>query len=406
MLQPEEALALVLETARRAIPEERPLERAAFLVCARDLPAERPYPFFSYSAMDGYAVRRADLAGATRGLPVNLPLAGEVRAAPGRPPELVSGHTLRIMTGAALPAGADAVIKREEVFEGQNSITFYFQPESGSHINREGEEVERGQVVWPEGAQLSPPALGMLATLGLATVPVYAPPAVTLLTTGDELRPAGTVLETGTVYDSVTPMLLSALRRARVEQVACRRCGDDPDLLREELARAREESDLVLTVGGVSAGDYDHLARAFAEIGVRQVFHQVAQQPGKPLWFGRLNEKLFFGLPGNPASALVCFELYVVPALRQVMGFPEPWPLWLRGRLDQELEHSGERTLFLRAIVRREGEDFLVERAGEQASYMLGSFARSNALARIPAGPLKLEAGAQVDFLPHFWEEI
>jgi len=405
MLTPNQALAKILETVRRRDPEERPLEKAVFLAAAQDIVAPESYPFFSSSAMDGYAVRVADLKGASPELPVSLPLAGELKAGSCEKVFLPQGKTMSIMTGGALPEGADSVVKREDVKEEKDSVTFFAVPQEGSFINLAGGEIEKGKVLIEKGKALNPSSLGLLAAFGINRVAVFPPPSVSLITTGDELIDPGIERKYGQVYDSVTPMLRAALNKAGVEKVSCLRARDNPEELFDNLSRALEDSSLVITVGGVSVGKYDYLGRVTEKTGVEKIFWKVAQKPGKPLLFGRKEEKLFFGLPGNPGSALVSFLLYVLPAVRKIMGYKEPGPLWRIGYLAGPLENKEPRTFFMRGRAEDDGRGgFFLEDAGEQDSYMLYSFAGSNALVEIPPGPVKLEAGDKVRFLTHFWE--
>ncbi|HUU26923.1 MAG TPA: gephyrin-like molybdotransferase Glp [archaeon] len=404
MLTPSQAIEKVIQTAQYGSPRETPLEECCFLVAARDIVADSGYPFFSYSAMDGYAVRSHDLEGASSSKPVALPLAGEIRTSGGEKVSLPHGRTMRIMTGGALPEGADAVVKREDVKEGESAVTFSSPARKGSFINRQGEEIKQGEVLQPAGRIINPAALGLLATLGVTVVPVYPPPKVSLITTGDELLRVGSPRGCGQIYDSISPMLGAALKRAGVEKVSTCRCKDDPVFLQELISRAAERSDLVVTAGGVSVGDYDYICAVMENLGVEKIFWRVAQKPGKPLFFGRKESRLFFGLPGNPASAMVCFLLYVLPAVRKIMGYPDPGPRWQEGRLACAIENKDWRTHFMRGRVSEDSQGgFLLEKAGDQASYMLSSFAQSNALLELPPGPVQCEAGAKIRFVSHFW---
>ena len=403
MLTPSQAIKLVLDTAGKGRAVERPLEEACFLVAAKDIIAEQAYPYFSYSSMDGYAVHSADLARASGDEPVTLPLAGEIRTAAGEPLMLPVGQAVRIMTGGPVPEGCDAVVQREDVAEGDDSVTFYGPVAEGNFINLEGEEIAPGNILWPAGEMLNPAAVGLLATLGISSVEVYPAPSVFTLTTGDELVAPGGPRGYGEIYDSVTPMLASAFRAAGIGRISSKRCKDDPGLLYDALSRAVSEFDIIVTVGGVSMGDYDFVGEVAARAGVEKVFWKVSQKPGKPLYFGRKGDRLIFGLPGNPAAALACFHLYIKPALRSIMGFSAPGPEWRNGTLALEMENKTDRTNFLRVVARKDSQGgYLLEQAGGQSSYMLSSFSRANALAQLPPGPVKLGAGETVQFTPLF----
>lgn len=397
---------MVLSTTEKGEPERLSLEECGGLVCATNIHAGRAWPFFSFSAVDGYAVRVADIADASAGNPVSLTVSGEVRAAVAEGSVLPPGAAMRVMTGAAIPQGAEAMVMREDTREGTSNVIFFAPARPGQHINREGEELTAGSLLVKAGSILSPPALGLLATLGHDRVPVYPPPAVTVITTGDELVPPGAKLSHGQIYDSIAPMLSAALQAAGVRKVETSRCPDDPEVLYKVFSSCLERSDMVLTVGGMSMGDYDHLGEVFERAGVEKVFWKVAQKPGKPLYFGRRGSKLVFGLPGNPAAALACFSLYALSALRCFMGESEPAPRWRQGVLAEAIENRETRVNFMRGdYTLNDRGEYELRRAGGQVSYMLGSYASSHALLEIPAGPVCLESGARVRFLPHLWEE-
>jgi len=406
MLKPQEALKKVLNTARNGRPARVPLTEACFLVAAEQVKAAESYPFFSNSSMDGFAVRSADLKGAAAERPVSLPLAGEVRTAAGETLVLPHGRTIRIMTGGVLPEGADAVVKREDVKERESEIVFYRPAGAGSFINRRGEEIAAGTLLWPAGRQLDPPALGLFASLGIDKVKIYPAPKISLIATGDELVEAGRPRAAGQVCDSISPMLVSCLRQIGIQIPRVLRCRDELDVLTRSIRARLEESDIVITVGGVSMGDYDLVMGSVKRLAVRQVFWKVAQKPGKPLFFGRRRRKLVFGLPGNPASALVCYLLYVLPAIRKIMGFAEPGPFWHQGRLAAAVSNRSSRTCYARGNYQAQaGGGYSLETAQRQSSYMLSSFAGANALIELPPGPLSLAAGRTVNFCKVPWAE-
>ena len=406
MLQPREALGKVLESTQSSASVLAPLAEACSLVTAEEVVSPAAYPFFSNSSMDGYAVRSVDLKGASADEPVILPLAGEVRAASGETLRLPPGRTIRIMTGGALPEGADAVVKREDVKEAQGRITFYRAVDPGSSINRQGEEIAAGTVLWPAGRRINPAALGLFASQGIDRVNVFPAPKVSLVTTGDELVEVGSSRTGGQIYDSISPMLVSCLEQAGAGIAGVLRCGDDLNALSGTIQEALKESDITITVGGVSMGDYDLVLRCLEQLGVERMFWKVAQKPGKPLFFGKSGRKLVFGLPGNPASSLVCYLLYVLPAIRQMMGYPEPGPFWYQGRLAADVSNNDSRTFFARGIyVPEHPGGYRLETALGQSSYMLSSFAGANALIELPPGPVTLEAGRKADFTPLSWTE-
>ena len=310
------------------------------------------------------------------------------------------------MTGGVLPEGADAVVKREDVKEGRSDITFYHAAEAGSFINHRGEEIAEGAVLWPAGRRIDPAALGLFASLNIDRVKVFPAPKVSLVTTGDELVEVGAPRTGGQIYDSISPMLVSCLQQAGAGIARVLRCADELSVLSETVRAAYRESDITITVGGVSMGDYDLVLRCMEELGVERVFWKVAQKPGKPLFFGKGDGKLVFGLPGNPASALVCYLLYVLPAIRKMMGYSEPGPLWYQGRLTRKVSNTDTRTCFARGSYALESNGgYRLETARGQSSYMLSSFAGANALIELPPGPATLAAGQTADFTPIHWTE-
>jgi molybdopterin molybdotransferase len=404
MISPREAIELVLRTAQNGAPEQIPLDRACSLVAARDVTAPEGYPFFPFSARDGYAVRSGDLERASAENPVILPLAGVIRAGSGEQVDLPPGSTLRIMTGAGLPRGADAVVQREEADETAVSACFFRPVVPGSYINPAGAEIKPGDLLWPAGHSLNPAVLGLLATFGMTSAEVIPPPRVTLITSGDELIEPGTARSFGQVYDSVSPMLRVLLGGHGVRDIHPLRCPDDREELFRAVSGGLESSGILITVGGVSVGDYDLMVNVMARAAVETIFWQVAQKPGKPLFFGRRGNTLVFGLPGNPAGALVCCLLYVLPSLLKMMGHARPAPNWHRGKLAEKMENLENRVSFVRGkVTRDEKGEYLLAHCGGQGSYMLSSFAVSDALIELPRGPAILKEGERVRFLPHFW---
>jgi molybdopterin molybdotransferase len=405
LLTPAQALALVRGHVCPLSVVELPLGEAAFHAAAGDITASEAYPWFSFSAMDGYAVRAAELAGASEGAPVILPVAGEIPAGDTRLHTLEPGTTLRIMTGAPLPAGADAVVRREVVNESGGQAVFRAPVAVWTAVNRAGEEIAPGTLLAAEGKRLLPPALGLLAALGVNRVRVYRRPRVAIISTGDELVPPGAQRGHGQIFDSVTPMLEAALAAWGVAGVRSVRCGDNESALRQAIAAALDQADVVLTIGGVSVGDYDFTLPALESVGIRQVFHGIAQKPGKPLFYGTTpTGKLAFGLPGNPASAMVCAALYVRLALELLAGVREPEPQPVRAVAGEELINKTGRTQFVRVVSRLGAAGVLECRAaGGQSSYMLGSFAAAAALAELPPGPVTIPRGEPVTIYPLGW---
>jgi molybdopterin molybdotransferase len=392
MLSIHEALALMLA---RFAPLEG--ERAALLdatdrVLAQDVFAQLDLPEFDHSAMDGYAVRHAELTnGAT------LPVQNEIRA--GAVPEsLASGHVARIFTGAPLPRGADTVVMQENTQPVAGGVLIKELPKVGSHLRVRGSEFAAGSLLLRAGSALGPAEIGLLAAQGCSDVEVHRRPRVAILPTGDELRALGAASRPFSIVDSNSYALAAALTR-----VGCsaQHLGIARDAL-DDLAPRIElglKADLLLTLGGVSVGDYDLVSPALRAAGVALDFHKVAIKPGKPLLFGQRAGVPVVGLPGNPVSALVIFEVFVRPCLYRMQGHRELFPELLEVALAEPYKHALGRSEFLRARLRRAGSGFRAHLHPNQSSGALSSFSEQTALAILPGSRERFASGERVQAL-------
>ena len=340
LLSVDEALALVLERARPLEAERVPVAAAAGRVLAQQVRAAVDLPPFRSSAMDGYAVRSADAPGRLRVVD---------RAAAGRPAQhaLGPGEAIGIATGGVVPDGADAVVPIERVVESDNSIEIGAVA-SGDHIRPVGGDVRRGDVMLDAGAVLGPGQLGAIAAAGVAEPSCARRPRAVVLSTGTELRRPGEPLGPGEIYESNAPMLAAALATAGAEVELLTPVADDADAHREALERGLG-ADVFVSSGGVSVGPHDLVRATAAGLGVEEVFWRVAMKPGKPVAFGVRGPTLVFGLPGNPVSALVGFELFVRPAVRALQGAVDPGPVYRSGRLGTALRRNEHRDELVRA---------------------------------------------------------
>ena len=388
----EDALALVKAKVRPLGRETVPLEGALGRYLARDVKARRHSPRFVQSAMDGFAVRVRDLprTGTT------LDLVGEMPAGRSRRLVLRPGQTVKVFTGGQLPAGADAVVMKEWVIADDLRATFRLVPGAGDHIRRVGEEYRRDQVILTAGTSITPPVVGVLAGLGLAQVAVGRVPRVTVITMGDELTAPGEPLAPGCIHDANGPALAAALRGCGVTKIRLRRVGDTPAGLKRALKSAIAASDLVITVGGASVGDHDHVGRARADLGVTELFSRLAIKPGKPNYFGLKGQVPVFGLPGNPVSALVSFLLLVRPALEIMKGCPDPHPLTLPVALGSALRKKAGRLEWVRGTLEIEGDRLRGQPVSLQGSHMLSGLVGADLLLEIPSQVDSLEAGDRV----------
>jgi molybdopterin molybdotransferase len=392
LLSIDEALERILARVQPLESEEVPLEAAAGRFLAEPAPAAVDLPPFASSAMDGFALRAADA-------PATLPVVERIAA--GRPAArpLAPGEAAAIATGGAVPEGADAVIPIEYVVARDNQVEIPDSVAVGANVRPRGGDVRAGDVVVPAGAQLGPAQLGALAAAGVAVVTCRRRPRAALLNTGTELRRPGEPLSPGQIYEANGPMLEAQLRSAGAEVERLPPVEDDPTAHREALARALE-ADLVVTSGGVSVGPHDLVRRAEADLGVEEVFWRVAVKPGKPISFGVRGATLVFGLPGNPVSSLVGFELFVRPAVVALQGAAEPGPRFETGRLGAVLRRNKARDELVRARRAIGADGTTLEPLSGQESHMIVRAAAADALVLVPRGDGELAAGESVRYLP------
>jgi molybdopterin molybdotransferase len=343
--------------------------------------------------MDGFALRSADV-------PATLPVVARVAA--GRPAErpLGPGEAMGIATGGVVPDGADAVIPIEDVVEHDNDVQVDRAVDAGDNVRPRGGDLRQGEDVVPAGTRLGPAQLGALAAAGVAEVVCGAVPSAAVLATGTELRRPGEPLAPGEVYEANGLILETQLRSAgaSVERLAA--VADNEDAHREALTRGLEH-DLLVTSGGVSVGPHDLVRRVEAELGVDEVFWRVAVKPGKPVSFGARERTLVFGLPGNPVSSLVAFELFVRPAVLALQGAADPLPRFAPGRLAAAARRNAARDELVRARLRpsEDGAAVELEPLSGQESHMIARSAAAEALVLIPRGEGALEAGSPVRYL-------
>lgn len=377
-------------------PVEASVDLALGLALAQDVVAPLSLPVFDNSAMDGYAVRAEDISTATADNPVNLPVAEDIPAGRTDLLTLTPRTAHRIMTGAPVPQGADAVVPVESTDGGTDTVGISAAVRPGQHIRRAGEDVSAGTVVLRTGAVLTPAALGLVAALGIDRLPVLPRQRVLVISTGSELVAPGTTLAPGQIYESNGVMVAAAVREAGAEVAGVATCGDDVDQFRAILHEYRGRADLVITSGGVSAGAYEVVKDAFSPDHDASVeFVKVAMQPGMPQGAGTLPDgRSIITLPGNPVSALVSFEVFIRPALRTAMGLPQPDRPRRTAVLAESVNSPGGKRQFRRGVYNPADET--VTSYGPPASHHLRWLATANCLLDIPAEVTALEAGEQV----------
>ncbi|BEE12896.1 molybdopterin molybdenumtransferase MoeA [Aeromonas veronii] len=374
--------------------EQQPLPEALGRVLASDIASPLAVPPFDNSAMDGYAVRLSDL---TAGTP--LIMAGKAFAGQPYQGEWPAGHCVRIMTGAPVPPGTDAVVMQEETQADGDRITFLAQPEPGQNIRRAGSDIGKGACVLPAGTRLTPREMPLLASLGIATVPVRRPLKVAIFSTGDELKPVGTPLAHGDIYDSNRYGVRAMLARMGCDCLDLGIIPDDPAQLRAAFIRADEEADVLITTGGVSVGEADFTKQLLDELG-EIGFWKLAIKPGKPFAFGRLPRAWFFGLPGNPVSAMVTFDQLVQPALAKLAGQRFERPLQLQAIAAEPLKKSPGRLDFQRGVMSQGPNGLEVRSTGSQDSAVFSSLSRANCYIVLERERGRVAAGETVTVEP------
>jgi molybdopterin molybdotransferase len=395
MIEYKEARALVLSAAKALPAEPVPLARALGRTLARDVRAGEDIPPFTKSAMDGYAVRASD----TRPAPVELAVVEDLPA--GRLPRsrIGPGEAARIMTGAPLPEGADAVVMVEDTERpGPSSVVIRRTVDHGDNVGPAGEDVAKGETALERGTVIGPAETGMLAAVGLTRVAVVRRPRVAVISTGDEIVEPGERKRRGQIRNSNGPALTALAVRAGAEAEYLGIARDRRPSLAAKLRRAVGADILVLS-GGVSVGDYDLVKDELLAAGVRPVFWKVRIKPGKPVFFGRRGRQLVFGLPGNPTSAMVTFQLFVGPALERLFGRSGVGPATVSAVLAAGLAVKPGRLQFLRGLVVSRGPVLKVTPYDDQKSGVLRSMVRSQVLIVVPADVSSLEAGTEVEVL-------
>jgi molybdopterin molybdotransferase len=393
-----EAARRILEEVRRQPALRMPLDDALDAVLAEDVVSPLDIPPWANSAMDGYATRGADARGATEERPVRLRVVEQLPA--GRFPTrtIGPGECARIFTGAPLPQGTDTVIRQEDTDQGTEVVTILRDRDVGANVRRAGEDIRKGRTVLTRGTGLGPAQLGVLASLGVAHPLVFRQPRVAILGSGDEIVDVDQpeeILSGRKIASSNTHTLLALVRRTGAEPVNLGIARDSPDSLREHLTRALD-ADLLVTTAGISVGEHDYLRAVLDELGAEQRFWRIRMRPGAPVGFGLMRGIPWIGLPGNPVSTMVTFELFVRPAIRTMAGHPLPFRRTVPVRLAEPVQLKPRLQHFLRAVVTDGSHGPEARLTGPQGSGILSSMILANALLILPEGQLETPAGATV----------
>jgi len=399
LLDPDTTLAKLLQNIE-AVPDSEiiSLDEARGRVCARTVLAPLDLPPFEASAMDGLAIKWADDVFSSES-PWELPIQGVSLAGVPYNEHLKANHAVRIFTGAMLPAGADTIVIQENTQLQPDRVCIHKLPTQGANIRAPGHDICIGQTLLEKGKDITAFDIGWLAASGISKLASSRKLRISIFSTGDELVEAGSKLAAGQIYESNRVMLKQLFGGLPVDIRDLGILPDDLNRITTALAGSAEESDVIITSGGVSVGDADYVRNALQALGSLS-FWKLAIKPGKPLAYGKIGHCHFFGLPGNPVSSIITFLLFVVPALRKLAGSSGHQPLELQGTLRGEIRHSKGRVEYQRGIYQLRGAIIEVRTTGDQGSNRIGSFSNSNCLIRIPPQRGNIGPGEEITLLP------
>jgi molybdopterin molybdotransferase len=399
MIEYADALRAIIARAKPLPSETVPLLGSLGRTLARDIKAAAPVPPFAKATMDGYAVRAEDTAPAGGKGFVELDVIEDLPAGRVGRRKVGPGEAVRIMTGAPLPAGADAVVMVEDTERSDGRVRIRRGVSAGDNIGQAGEDIMKGALVLERGSVVGPAEAGMLASLGRASIRVARRPRLAVIATGDEIVEPGEPAGPGRIRNANGYSLTAMAVQAGAEAAYLGIARDKSSSLRAKIKRA-EGGDILVLSGGVSVGDYDLVKDQLRTLGVRPVFWQVNIKPGKPVFFGVRGRQLVFGLPGNPTSAMVTFHLFARTAIARMLGRKAVEPQRAAAVLESDVRLKPGRTQFLRGVLAAEGPVLRVEPYADQKSGVLRSMVASRCLIHVPAGTARLEKGARVEILP------
>jgi molybdopterin molybdotransferase len=388
-----EAERLVLKNTPRMPAAETPLDESLGLVLAGDLRATIDSPPFDNSAVDGYAIRASDSEVGRVFEVVDEAPAGQPSAK-----SVGEGEAIKIFTGGVIPAGADAVVMVENTSGWGETFELKKDAEPGQNLRAAGEDARKGDLILREGTEIGAPEIALSATQGYGTLPVHRRPRVVVLSTGTELvEPGARELSPGEIFDSNSFAIVAQAREAGAEARRVHAASDDEEVLRAALEEALENADVVVTSGGVSVGEKDLVKSTLLDLGVEQVFWGVKFKPGKPLFYGKRDDTRFFGLPGNPVSAMVCFDLFVRPALMGMMNREDRERPRIQVYFEDHIENKFGRMHAMRVSLKETEKGWLAESVGAQGSGLVSSLNKADALALIGPRSEGILAGEPVD---------
>lgn len=388
MIKVEEALTIIEANSAKMPAQQIAVSKALGYVLAEKVISPIHMPPFRQSAMDGYAFIHS--------IKHQYDIVSTSQAGDRSNLKLNANEAVRIFTGAFVPDDADTVVMQEHVIANKNSILIAAMPAKSANIRPKGEQIAKDDIVFEAGTLMTPAAIGFLASLGITEIKVHKKPKVAVLVTGNELVKPGEKLKKGKIYESNSVMLQAALETIGIKKTKVYSVKDNLKATKKALKSILKKYDIVLISGGISVGDYDFVKEALLQNDVKELFYKINQKPGKPMFFGSKNETLVFALPGNPASSLTNFYIYVVPAIKSRIGFLEIHKTKVIRKLNSDLKNNTGKTLFLKAKY----NETHVEVLNSQSSAMLNTFAVANSLLIVPEGIEEYKKGQLVTLLP------
>lgn len=406
MIKVEEAVEIVLENTKLLKSENIGILSALDRVLAEDIYAGVDLPSFDNSAMDGYAVIASDTCNALQAEPKALEVVEDLRAGYVAKEKIKSGQAIRIMTGAPIPLGANAVIPFEFTERESLKVKIFKEVKEGENVRRRGEDIKKGELAIPGGKLIRPSEIGMLAALNIGTADVVKIPKVSILVTGDELIDIGGELKSGKIIDSNSYSLYSQVLRYGGFPIKLGIAEDTKEDIRAKLQEGLY-ADILLISAGVSVGDYDFVKDVLTDMGMKASFWKVAMRPGKPVTFGKINETLVFGLPGNPASSMITFEQFVAPALLKMQGKTNLNRRIIKAVIMEDItKKTGGIKHFIRGSVKQRNGKYFVKSVGSQSSGVLSSMVLANGLIILPEDIDKVSKGTKVSVQMPDWLEV
>lgn len=388
MIKVEEAIAIIEANSTKMPTKRIPVAKALGYVLAEKVISPINMPPFRQSAMDGYAFKHS--------IRHQYDIVGISQAGDHSNIKLKETEAIRIFTGAYVPDSADTIVMQEHVMGSKDSILIATMPEKLANVRAKGEQIAKDDIVFEADTLITPAAIGFLACLGITEVEVYKKPKVAILVTGNELLAPGKKLKKGKIFESNSIMLEAALQSIGIAKAKVYRVKDNLKATKKALKSILKKNDIVLISGGISVGDYDFVKEALLQNDVKELFYKINQKPGKPMFFGSKNETLVFALPGNPASSLTNFYIYVAPAIKNRMGFAEIHTSKLVRKLNSDIKNDTGKTLFLKA----QYDETTVTVLNGQSSAMLNTFALANSLLIVPENIENYQIGQEVTLLP------